>query len=171
MEIQCPKCQSVYRIKDPLLNSAPCRATCPKCAERFVVASDSSVSSASEDSVSFLIVDDARFFRELLHDLLADREAKLLSAESAKEAWDILHHEKITLLIVDINLPDVNGLKLISKIRQSEKLKNLKILCVSGVYRQEDDALKALRAGADDFISKSFKPDELNQRIDKLINQ
>jgi DNA-binding response OmpR family regulator len=38
------------------------------------------------------------------------------------------------------------------------------------VYRQDDDALKALRAGADDFISKSFKPDELNQRIDKLLN-
>lgn len=171
MEIQCPKCQAVYRIKEPKSYSASCRVTCPKCFERFQVANTSLEPRAAEKSVQILIVDDARFFRELLLDVLAEREAELLSAESAKEAWDILQQKTIALLIVDINLPDVNGLKLISRIRQSEKLKELKILCVSGVYRQEDDALKALRAGADDFINKSFRPDELNQRIDKLLQQ
>jgi DNA-binding response OmpR family regulator len=117
-----------------------------------------------------LIVDDARFFRELLLELLAERQAELLTADTAKGAWERLQLDDVALLIVDINLPDVSGLKLITQIRQHEKLKNIRILCVSGVYRQDDDALKALRAGADDFISKSFKPDELNQRIDKLLN-
>ena len=170
MKIQCPNCLSIYQTRVLVESHSPLQVTCPKCQYRFLVAYDSPDALKTLSLPRILIVDDARFFRELLLDILAQRQAELMTADTAKGAWEELNKQRIDLLIVDINLPDVSGLKLIAKIRQSEKLKGLKILCVSGVYRQEDDALKALRAGADDFISKSFKPDELNQRIDKLLN-
>lgn len=104
--------------------------------------------------------------------MLVDRKAELMTADTAQTAWKLLHQHSFNLLIVDINLPDIDGLKLISRIRADAGInKNLKILCVSGVYRQSGDARNALQAGADDFTSKSFNPDELNQRIDNLLKQ
>lgn len=173
MKVQCPNCHSSYRTRVLVESHSPLQVTCPKCDYRFLVAYDEpgSLKTVEQRKTKILIVDDARFFRELLLDLLAGREAELLMADTANGAWQLLQKQNFKLLIVDINLPDIDGLKLIKKIRSSEPLKEIKILCVSGVYRQDDDALKALRAGADDFISKSFNPDELNQRIDKLLDQ
>jgi DNA-binding response OmpR family regulator len=171
MIIQCPKCKSRYRTKVSVEAHSPLQATCTKCGYRFLVVSEQSEALKMSTIPKILIVDDARFFRELTLDLLAKRDAELSTANSAKEAWEKLHQEKIDLLIVDVNLPDINGLELISKIRADAKINNIAILCISGVYRKDVDALKALRAGADDFISKSFQPDELNQRIDKLLQQ
>lgn len=171
MIIQCPKCKSRYRAKISAEAHSPRHAKCPKCGYRFLVVSDQSEALKMSTIPKILIVDDARFFRELILDLLAERDAELNTANSAKEAWEKLHQGKVDLLIVDVNLSDINGLELISKIRADTKINNIAILCISGVYRKDDDALKAIRAGADDFISKSFQPDELNQRIDKLLQQ
>lgn len=173
MIIQCPNCQSSYRTRVLVESHSPLQATCPKCHYRYLVAYDEpdSLKTAEQRLSKILIVDDARFFRELLLDLLADRQAELSTADTAQSAWKQLQKQRFDLLIVDINLPDIDGLKLITKIRSSQAVKDIKILCVSGVYRQNDDALRAIRAGADDFISKSFNPDELNQRIDKLLDQ
>lgn len=170
MKIQCPQCHSNYRTRGLVNSSSPLQVTCPKCQYRFLVALDDRTYSEEPERHKILIVDDARFFRELLLDLLTGRAADIDTADSAIGAWQKLQKERFDLVIVDINLPDVDGLQLIGKIRGHDKLKNLKILCVSGVYRHDDDARKALRAGADDFISKSFHPDELNQRIDKLLD-
>jgi CheY-like chemotaxis protein len=173
VKVQCPHCQSSYRTRVLVESHSPLQATCPKCQYRFLVAYDEpdSLKTIEQTQTKILIVDDARFFRELLLDLLAGREAQLLTADTAKGAWNLLQKQNFDLLIVDINLPDINGLQLIKKIRSRDSLSGIKILCVSGVYRQNDDALNALRVGADDFISKSFNPDELNQRIDKLLDQ
>jgi DNA-binding response OmpR family regulator len=104
-------------------------------------------------------------------DLLKERNARLITADNAAEALQQLRTQSVDLLVIDINLPDKNGLDVIREIRLDEKLRDLPILCISGVYRKEDDAKSAIRAGADDFISKSFKPQELNERIDKLLKQ
>jgi DNA-binding response OmpR family regulator len=116
-----------------------------------------------------LLVDDARFFRELISDILKERELVLDTADTGSEAWSKLQQDPYDLLMIDINLPDISGLDLVAKLRQNEKTKNLRILCISGVYRKDADAIKAIRAGADDFISKSFQPHELNERIDRLL--
>jgi len=173
VKVQCPHCHSSYRTRVLVESHSPLQATCPKCQYRFLVAQDEpdSFETVEQPQIKILIVDDARFFRELLLDLLAGQNAELLTADTAKGAWQLLQKQSFDLLIVDINLPDIDGLQLIKKIRSRQPVSEIKILCVSGVYRQDGDALKAIRAGADDFISKSFNPDELNQRIDKLLDR
>lgn len=170
MIIQCPECKSRYRAKTLPQETTTVQVKCPKCQHRFQVDQQASPSAVtSEKRPSILMVDDARFFRELMQDLLKERQAKLLTADSAAEAETLLQQNEVELLIVDINLPDKNGLDLIRELRANSRFATLKILCISGVYRKDDDARKALQAGADDFISKSFKPDELNERVDKLL--
>ena len=172
MIIQCPECKSRYRTKNIPAGKSSIQFKCPKCAKSFQVNTESTEPAAvSSEQATILLVDDARFFRELLIDLLKDRDVRLVTADSAKEAWQALQGNAIALMIVDINLPDKNGLELIKEIRADKKLADLAILCISGVYRKEDDAVKAIRAGADDFISKSFKPEELNERVDKLLKR
>ncbi len=167
MIIQCLKCGARYRTKVLSQAKTPLQATCPKCQHRFLVTVDAS----SIDPPRILIVDDARFFRELIIDLLKDRELVLETADSAREALEKLHQEDYALLMVDINLPDMNGLELIGKLREDGKLQSLKILSISGVYRKDADAMSAIRAGADDFMPKSFQPDELMERIDRLLGK
>lgn len=170
MIIQCPECKSRYRAKTLPENQTSVQVKCPKCDHRFTISSKPISDEADFNAQqTILMVDDARFFRELMTDLLKEREAKVLTADSATEAMRLLHGNAVDLLIVDINLPDKNGLELIREIRSDEKFADLAILCISGVYRKDDDAREAIRCGADDFISKSFKPHELNERIDKLL--
>ncbi|NOY13962.1 MAG: response regulator [Deltaproteobacteria bacterium] len=172
MIIQCPECKSRYRTRVFPDGPSPLSVKCPKCTHQFLVAGEAAAATAEvTDLPTILLVDDARFFRELIVDLLKERRANLLTADSAAAAWEKLHKQKVRLLVVDINLPDKNGLELIREIREDATLSGLSILCISGVHRREDDALAAIRAGADDFISKSFKPDELNRRIDKLLDK
>ena len=170
MIFQCPECQARYRIKNNDRPLAAAKVTCPKCGGQFAIASGAGESQPQPPPPNILVVDDARFFRELISDLLAGRQAHILMAESARKAWDALQHNKIDLLIVDVNLPDLNGFNLIEKIRADARLREIKILCISGVHRKEIDKLKAIEAGADDFTSKSFNPDEFNARIDSLLN-
>lgn len=172
MIIQCPECKSRYRTRVLSTGQSPLQIKCPKCSHQFLVDPDQNrMPGTVAEQRSILMVDDARFFRDLLLDLLKESKANLLTADSAEEAWVLLHRHSVDLLIVDINLPDKNGLDLIREIREDASFSKLRILCISGVYRKDDDAKMAIRAGADDFISKSFKPDELCERIDKLLKK
>ncbi len=173
MIIQCPECKARYRTSVLSADQLPLKVNCPKCNKQFILSSEAPVvtEELTETQPTILFVDDARFFRQLLVDLLKDSNAHLLSADNAEEAWLLLHGNSVNLLIVDLNLPDKNGLDLIREIREEGSFDKLRILAISGVYRKEDDAMMAIRAGADDFISKSFKPYELSERIDKLLNK
>ena len=170
MIIQCPRCEAKYRAKLAENEALPQHVTCPKCRHRFAP-EEAQVSPPPKPGPRVLLIDDARFFRELIQEVLTDSGMSLETATNARDGWKCLQTQSFDLVLIDINLPDVNGLEMVTRIRREEKLKTLKILCISGIYRKDAEALKALRAGADDFISKSFQPDELKARIEKLLGQ
>ena len=85
------------------------------------------------------------------------------------DALTALNETSCVLMLLDLNLPDKNGLDLITEIRAGGEFTNIRILAMSGVYRREDDAMDAIRAGADAFISKSFRPDDLRAKVKKLL--
>jgi predicted Zn finger-like uncharacterized protein len=166
MKIQCPECKAKYRVQSAVDSSSPVVVTCPKCRHRF------SVKPVKEEKPArkILIVDDARFFRELIMDLLDDRKFELTTANCGEGAWEMLQSESFDLLIADVNLPDISGLDLIRRVRSDQRCARLPILCISGVYRQDDDARQAFIAGANDFMTKSFHPEDFTARIDKLLS-
>jgi DNA-binding response OmpR family regulator len=72
-------------------------------------------------------------------------------------------------VILDLNLPGMSGYELIRLVRMDPALGKLRLLAMSGVYRKEADVVEVQAAGADDFVSKSFKPEQLQLRVKKLL--
>lgn len=167
MKVQCPQCQAKYRTQSLVDLSAPLVVTCPKCRHRFTV----TMLEEKKPPKKILIVDDARFFRELIMDLLAGDKFALTTANCGEEAWKQLQTDTFDLLIVDVNLPDISGLDLIRRVRGDQRCADISILCISGVYRRDDDTRQAMMAGANDFMTKSFHPEDFIARIDKLLAQ
>jgi len=165
MKIQCPNCEAKYRTQSVVDASSPVVVTCPKCRHRFTV----EPLKEEKPPKKIMIVDDARFFRELIMDLLDGRTFELTTANCGEEAWKLLQLEPFDLLIVDINLPDISGLDVIKRVRGDQRCGRLPILCISGIYRQDDDARQAFIAGANDFMTKSFHPEDFTSRIDNLL--
>jgi predicted Zn finger-like uncharacterized protein len=172
MLIQCPECQSRYRASNYRPDQPAVRIKCPKCAHVFVFSA--SAGAAEERSVAppapaVLVVDDARFFRDILTELLAPLAVELVSVGTAADALRELRRRPFQLVLVDLNLPDMSGQELMRKIRSDHALGRLKVLAMSGAYRRADCEADALASGADAFLNKSFKPEELQQRIRDLL--
>lgn len=174
MVIQCPECKSRYRAKNYRPDQLAVRVKCPKCKHIFLF-EPAAVSVApppkEQSATAVLIVDDARFFREILTELLTPLQLELVTVGTAADALKRLRQQAFQLVLVDLNLPDMNGLDLMREIRADDSLEHLKLLAMSGAYRKDDCEVDAIRAGADGFLNKSFKPDELQQRIRTLLER
>lgn len=169
MVIQCPECKTRYRAKNYLPGQPAVRVKCPKCSNVFLAEPENEVAKDARPAV--LVVDDARFFREILTELLAPLQIDLVAVGSAAEALAALKTRSFKLAMVDLNLPDMSGLDLLRKIRSESAFAQVKLLAMSGAYRRDDCEPDSLRAGADGFLNKSFKPDELQQKIRDLLEQ
>lgn len=177
MVITCPSCQNRYRIAPKDSGPAKARVKCPGCAHIFTISLEQEVpeppaappaaqaDSAAEDRPKILIVDDAKFFREMIKDLLADLPAELLTAANGEEAWQTIVTERPRLVLLDINIPGRSGKDILRALRDNRDFDAIRVLVMSGVERGEETAAEMRRAGADDFLNKSFKPRQLEARV------
>ena len=116
-----------------------------------------------------LIADDERGIVELLEEeLKKDRYLDVQCAYSGWEAGMALADFKPHLIILDYNLGDMSGDKVIEMIRKNAALSSCKILVVSGFLTPEQGE-KMIESGADDFIRKPFGFDLIRPRIDALL--
>jgi two-component system KDP operon response regulator KdpE len=113
------------------------------------------------DAAIILIVEDEPPIRRLLRATLVGQDYRTLEAATGKEALTALRHHRPDLVLLDLGLPDIDGLALIEKIRIAGPLP-IVVLSSRG-----DEAAKvaALDAGADDYVTKPFGADELMARI------
>jgi predicted Zn finger-like uncharacterized protein len=171
MIISCPDCRTRYRIKDVAPGRSDTRLLCPNCKFHFTLIAPRTErqTPTTHACAKVLVVDDAHFFREMLVDLLMPLNLNMAMAATATEALEQLRQQPFNLILLDLNLPDKNGLELIAEIRSNNQLHNTRILAMSGVYRREADGLDAIRAGADSFLIKSFRPDDLREKVRKLL--
>ena len=181
--IQCPQCQSRYRFDPSRANKTVVRIKCPGCGHAFQV--DLSTlkepplagfaAEVTSDPVpalkKLLIVDDSKFFLELILDILKSLDVQFLTAADGEEGLRIIRQEKPALVLLDLNLPRMNGYELIKEVRDDLQLSQVRLLAMSGVFRKDDDISEVYRGGANDFISKSFKPEQLLERVNKLLGR
>jgi two-component system KDP operon response regulator KdpE len=113
------------------------------------------------DAAAILIVEDEPPIRRLLRATLGAHDYRVLEAETGAMALSALRHHRPDLVLLDLGLPDIDGLALIGKIRE---LGPVPIVVLSS---RGDEAAKvsALDAGADDYVTKPFGADELLARI------
>jgi two-component system chemotaxis response regulator CheY len=108
--------------------------------------------------------------RSLLASSLEELEVpvKIVEAESGFEALRFLPREDFDLVVTDNNMPDINGLELVSFIRQNKKYVDIPLVIVS-TEGSERDRDKGLQLGADAYMVKPFDPDMLRQVVIDLL--
>jgi two-component system, OmpR family, KDP operon response regulator KdpE len=108
-----------------------------------------------------LVVDDEPNILATVAPLLRGRGYDVVSAMSGRAGLDVFDREKPDLLVLDLGLPDMNGVEVCRQIRQTSTAPIL-VLSARGA---EGDKVKALDAGADDYVTKPFGAEELLARI------
>jgi class 3 adenylate cyclase len=114
-----------------------------------------------------LAVDDTPENLRLLEALLAPQGYELVSASSGGEALALVPQARPDLLLVDLVMPEMNGFEVTKAIRGDDAWKHLPIIIITATGGA--DLVRALDAGADDFVSKPFDKNELLARVKSLI--
>ncbi|MEC0172687.1 response regulator transcription factor [Paenibacillus graminis] len=114
-----------------------------------------------------LLVDDNREIIELLKLFLEKEGLRILEAYNGAQAWTCIQHESIDLAVLDIMMPELNGVQLLQLLRAEYKLP----VILLSAKNQDSDKILGLRLGADDFISKPFNPLEVVARIHAMLRR
>ena len=110
---------------------------------------------------NILVCDDDREIVEAIEIYLSQEGYKVLKAYDGEEALKVLDREKVDLLIIDVMMPKLDGIRATLKIREK---KNMPIIILSA--KSEDaDKILGLNVGADDYMTKPFSPSELVARV------
>ena len=108
-----------------------------------------------------LIVDDDENIRNLLSIYLENEGFKTIKVDNAKNAIEIIEEKNIELVLLDIMMPQIDGIEACIKIRENKKMPIIMISAKS----EDMDKIHGLTAGADDYITKPFNPLELIARV------
>ena len=120
-----------------------------------------------------LIVDYSMIMRRILKNILKDRnipDENLLDAPNGKVALNILEHNEIDLLLLDWNMPQMDGLELVKIIRSMDKYKNLPVIMVTSEAAKYN-VLEAIKAGVTDYIVKPVSSVKILSKIDSFMNR
>jgi len=120
-----------------------------------------------EKNDTILVVDDENGVRQSFNMVLKDKY-KVLLAETGQEAMDIFRKNSVDLILLDILLPDINGLDLLSKLVETDP--NTEIIMVTAV-NEIQSAVKAIKLGAYEYIIKPFVVDDVLTLIRRALEK
>jgi DNA-binding NtrC family response regulator len=114
-----------------------------------------------------LIVDDELVVRDSLARWFESEDFEVVTAPTATDALDRIAHDRFDLALVDIKMPGVDGIELQQRLRQADP--DLPVIIMTG-YASVETAVKALKNGAYDYITKPFDPDELVHLVRNAVS-
>lgn len=117
-----------------------------------------------------LLIDDAEFMRKLIKDFLEKEGYKVICAKSGCEGLLKVASEKPDLVILDVVMPDIDGFEVCKILREDDSNDLMPIIILTSQH-EEDDKLKGLELGADDYIIKPFNPRELIGRVKNILKR
>ncbi|HOW89540.1 MAG TPA: response regulator [Elusimicrobiales bacterium] len=120
-----------------------------------------------------LIVDDDRNFIDTLEDglKLKNVDAEVTVAKSAREALEALGKVLPSLIILDVQLPDMHGVEFLRTIRAASRLQDVPVIFISAKYTEPADRSEAILAGGGSFFSKPVDIDELWAEVKYLLDK
>lgn len=115
------------------------------------------------ESVAILSVDDDGFNQELASAIFEEYpNIKVIQAGHGKEAISILEKERIDIILLDLLMPEMNGLETLKYLKASNEYIHIPVIVVTS---KEDEKKATYQLGANDFISKPYSPEELKLRV------
>lgn len=119
---------------------------------------------------SVLVVEDSATMRSLIASTLEEIGVplKIIDVPSGFEALRLLPRERFDLIVTDINMPDINGLELVSFVKGNAAYRSIPLIIVS-TESSDRDREKGLSLGADAYLVKPFEPDDLQRIVRDLL--
>lgn len=121
--------------------------------------------------MKILVVDDSSTMRRIIKNTLGRLGYKdLLEAEDGVKAWEQMqaHGEEVGVLVTDWNMPEMNGLELVQKVRAEEKYVDMPIIMVT-TEGGKGEVITALKAGVNNYIVKPFTPQVLKEKLEAVL--
>jgi len=114
-----------------------------------------------------LFVDDESDVSAVVTFRLKKAGYEVINAVNGQEALDLAGKVNPDLILLDLRLPIISGEEVCERVKSDERLKNIPVILFTASVDNMEDKVK--RTGADDFITKPFDPEQLMQKIKKLI--
>lgn len=120
--------------------------------------------------MKLLVVDDSSTMRRIIKNTLEKLgHSEVLEAEHGVQAWEILSaNDDIKVVITDWNMPEMNGLDLVKKIRAEKKYEDVPIIMVT-TEGGKAEVITALKAGVNNYIVKPFTPQILKEKLEDVL--
>jgi signal transduction histidine kinase len=115
--------------------------------------------------VNILLVDDDVRNLEMLEDLLQTEEYNLIRAKTAEEALLLLLEGEFAAIVLDIQMPGMNGIELANLIKQRKRTQYIPIIFLTAYYQEDKDVLEGYNIGAVDYLTKPINPQILKSKI------
>lgn len=119
--------------------------------------------------MKILIADDDDDVRDLVEMVLMSAGYQVRANPNGRKAWEVLQKEGADMAVLDINMPEMDGLELLDLIRNDDRFKEMPVMLLTA-RKGMDERAKGIDRGADDYLTKPFDNDELIKRV-KLLAQ
>ncbi|MCZ6627243.1 MAG: response regulator [SAR324 cluster bacterium] len=119
-------------------------------------------------SKCILVVEDQEDNRRILRDLLTSQGYEIIEAVTGMEGIKLARERRPDLILMDIQLPDLEGYEVARQIKSIDELKDIPIIAVTS-YALSGDDVKAYEAGCSDYVSKPFSPRALLVKVQQHL--
>ena len=166
MRITCPSCMTSFKVRDDKVPDGESKLRCFNCKEIFLH------NKGSEGKPLILVANESREFCETVTDLLVKKNYEAESVNDGVDALMMVQEKRPAVILLDVALPRMFGFEVCESIRNTEDIKDTKILLIAAIY----DQTRYKRApvslyGADDYIEKHHIHDLLIKKIENLLSE
>lgn len=118
-----------------------------------------------KEPATILVADDAKMTVRLVRDVLVQHGYRVVVAYDGLEALEKIQHEQPDLLVLDINMPRMDGFEVCRRLKENPSTVHIPVLMLSAL-ESVNDRVKGLSLGAEDYVVKPFRPAELVARVE-----
>jgi len=119
------------------------------------------------DRPAVLIIDDEKAYTKVMAMVLGEYGFDSFPANSAKDAWELLASITPDLVLLDVMMPEIDGITFLGELREHAELRALPVLVVTAYTETRE---KAVRAGASGFLKKPFSAQQLRDSIGEFLS-
>jgi two-component system cell cycle response regulator len=123
----------------------------------------------SKEKVNILIVDDRKENLLALEALLESQDIKILKAESGNQALGLMLEFDLALVLLDVQMPEMDGFEVAELMRGKEKTRNIPIIFVTAINKEEKYVFKGYEMGAVDYLFKPINPHVLKSKVNVFL--
>lgn len=118
-----------------------------------------------------LIVEDNIVILTMQKQIFEMEGYEIFTAQEGLDALKKVHHDQPDVVLLDVNIPGMNGFELCRQIKEDPNLSRIIVVMISAVYYSDEDAKKGMAMGADAYFTKPYENEVLQSKIRELIEK